>query len=170
MDLRYPIGKPDWKSPMADAHRASALRDIEALPGQLRAAVEGLSEAQLDTPYREGGWTIRQVVHHLADSHINSYLRVRFALTQENPTIMPYPEALWAELEDARCAPVELSLRLLEGLHARWHRLLAGLDEAGRARTMIHPENGAMTVEQVIALYAWHGRHHLAHIQNTFVS
>lgn len=170
MDLRYPIGKPDWKSPRSDAQRASDLSDLEALPEQLKAAVEGLTEEQLDTPYREGGWTVRQVVHHLADSHINSYLRVRFALTQESPTIMPYPEQIWAELEDARSAPVEHSLRLLEGLHARWHRLLASLDEAGRARTMVHPENGPMTVGQVITLYAWHGRHHLAHIRNIFVS
>ena len=151
---------------MADAQRASALSDIRALPGQLRAAVDGLTDTQLDTPYREGGWTVRQVVHHLADSHINSYIRVRFALTEQNPSIMPYDEAAWAELVDAKFAPLELSLSLLDGLHARWHQLLSGLDPAALARTLVHPANGPMTVGQVIALYSWHGRHHLAHILN----
>jgi uncharacterized damage-inducible protein DinB len=166
MDPRYPIGRPDWKSPLTDAQRASAINDIGALPAQLKAALAGLTQAQLDTPYREGGWTVRQVVHHLADSHINSYIRVRFALTENNPAIMPYDEAAWAELDDAKLAPVELSLSLLEGLHARWHRLLSGLDSTARARAFVHPANGPMTVDQVISLYSWHGRHHLAHIHN----
>lgn len=166
MDLRYPIGKPDWRRPLSDAELALALAGIRSLPEELREAVAGLSEAGLDMPYRPGGWTIRQVVHHLADSHMNAYIRVRFALTEDKPTIMPYDEAAWAELEDAKRAPVEPSLALLEGLHARWHRLLAGLDEAGLARTFIHPENGPMTAGQVIALYAWHGRHHVAQIRN----
>lgn len=165
MDLRYPIGKPDWKSPQTGAQREASLAEIRALPGELRSALAGLSEAQLDTPYRPGGWTVRQVVHHLADSHMNAYIRVRFALTGQNPTIMPYDEAAWAELEDARSAPVEISLALLDGLHARWHRLLAGLDQAALARTFFHPENGPVSVGQVIALYSWHGRHHLAHIR-----
>jgi uncharacterized damage-inducible protein DinB len=166
MDPRYPIGQPDWKTPLSDAQRASALSDIRTLPEQLSAALAGLTETQLDTPYREGGWTVRQVVHHLADSHMNSYIRVRFALTEDRPTIMPYDEVAWAELEDARLAPVDLSLSLLTGLHARWHRLLAGLDPAARARIMVHPSNGPMTVDQIISLYSWHGRHHLAHIRN----
>ncbi len=130
----------------------------------LRSAVKGLSDPQLDTPYRPGGWTVRQVVHHVPDSHLNSYTRVRLALTEDEPTIKPYLEDRWAELQDARSAPVEVSLRLLECLHARWIGLFRSLDEAQWKRTFRHPELGVVSLEKNAALYAWHGRHHVGHI------
>ncbi|HLI30711.1 MAG TPA: putative metal-dependent hydrolase, partial [Terriglobia bacterium] len=137
---------------------------IEEVPARLRAAVKGLSDAQLDTPYREGGWTVRQVVHHLADSHMNSYVRFRLALTESEPTIKTYDQTRWAELRDARTAPVEPSLALLESLHKRWVLLLKSLEAADFSRTFRHPDRGTMTLDQNLALYAWHGRHHVAHI------
>ena len=164
LDARYPIGKFSRPSSIAKEPREPWLRDLEQFPALLRAAVDGLDEAQLDTPYREGGWTIRQVVHHVADSHMHSYIRCKFALSMENPTIMPYAEEVWAEYADAARAPVELSLRLLECLHARWTMWLRSLGEEDFGRTLVHPENGPMTLGVVVALYAWHGRHHLAHV------
>ena len=130
----------------------------------MRSAVSGLSDAQLDTPYRDGGWTVRQVVHHVPDSHVNSYIRFKFALTENEPTIKPYDENLWATLIDATTLPVEPSLRLLEGLHERWAAFLRSLSEADVKRKFTHPEIGTITVDQYISLYAWHSKHHVAHI------
>jgi uncharacterized damage-inducible protein DinB len=160
---RYPIGRFD-RAAAATLDRKAAISILAALPENLRSAVSGLSDAQLDTPYREGGWTVRQVVHHLADSHLNAYARLRLALTEDWPTIKPYHEALWAELSDARTAPVQLSLDLLEALHARWVLLLEGLSPADWERGYDHPESGRQNVHQVVALYDWHSRHHLAQI------
>jgi uncharacterized damage-inducible protein DinB len=164
-DLRYPIGGFTWDGAMTEARRAACVGRIAAAPGRLRAAVAGLDERQLDTPYRPGGWTVRQVVHHVPDSHLNAYTRTRLALTEETPTIKPYEEARWAELPDARSAPIEMSLALLDALHARWVALLRGLGPAEGGRTFRHPEHGRlMTVDEVLALYAWHGEHHVAHV------
>ena len=164
-DLRYPIGAFAYDGAMTDARRAECVVRIAAAPSALRAAVAGLSEAQLDTPYRPEGWTVRQLVHHLPDSHINAYTRIRLALTEDTPTIKPYQEARWAELPDARSLPVAISLALLEALHARWVPLLQRLGAAEGARQFRHPEHGRlMTIDELIALYAWHGEHHTAHV------
>ena len=164
-DLRYPIGPFTYDGMMTDARRADCVARIASAPGRLRAAVEGLDEAQLDTPYRPGGWTVRQVVHHVPDSHVNAYTRMRLALTEDTPTIKPYEEARWAELPDARTLPVDISLALLEALHARWVPLLRGLSAADAARQFRHPEHGRlMTIDELFALYAWHGDHHVAHV------
>lgn len=164
-DLRYPIGNFAYDGAMTDARRAACVARIAAAPAALRAAVAGLSDAQLDTPYRPGGWTVRQVVHHVPDSHLNAYVRIRLALTEDTPTIKPYEEARWAELPDARTLPIEASLALLEGLHARWVALLRGLVAADGARQFHHPEHGRLiTVDELIAMYAWHGEHHVAHV------
>jgi hypothetical protein len=165
-DLRFPIGRFTPPATMRAEDRASWLRDLGELPTLLRRAVEGLTPEQLDTPYREGGWTARQVVHHLADSHINACIRFRLALTEDAPTIRPYDEAKWAELHDARSAPAEYSLVLLEALHARWIVLLSQLNDADWARTFRHPElDRVFTLHETLGLYAWHGRHHVAHIE-----
>ncbi len=144
--------------------RTAAIEDIAAAPAKLRAAVAGLSDAQLETPYREGGWSVRQVVHHVADSHINAYIRLRLALTETEPAIKPYEESVWAKLEDAAHAPVEISLKLLEPLHDRWVRLLRTVTPAQFGRTVRHPDFGLRNVDWLLFLYAWHGRHHTAHI------
>jgi uncharacterized damage-inducible protein DinB len=144
--------------------RTEAIREIAGTPERLRAAVKGLNDTQLQTPYRSGGWTVRQVVHHLADSHLNAYVRLRLALTESEPAIKPYEEGAWAKLEDAEHAPVEVSLRLIDPLHERWVRLLESLKAADYARTLRHPEHGVRTVDWLLFLYAWHGRHHTAHI------
>jgi len=139
--------------------------EIEELPAKLRVAVQGLNDEQLDTPYREKGWTLRQVVHHIADSHINSYVRFRWTLTEDKPTIKAYYEERWAELEDAKSAPIEISLQLIDSLHDRWARLLRSLDVNDLEKSFIHPESGSeVKLNTNIALYAWHCRHHLAHI------
>jgi hypothetical protein len=164
MDLRYPIGPFQYDGPLVAEQRQHLIDQIEAAPGTLRAAVEGLSPAQLDTPYRPGGWTVRQVVHHLPDSHLNSYMRFRLALTEDEPTIKPYFEDRWAELDDARHAPIDISLDLLESLHRRWVLLLRSLTVHHLARTFVHPELGIVSLDKNISLYAWHGRHHVAHI------
>ena len=165
MDLRYPIGKFEWPQTIASADLRAAIADIAAAPGQLRLAVAGLSERQLDTPYRPDGWTVRQVIHHVADSHINSYTRFRLALTEDEPTIKPYDEKRWANLADAATLPLESSFILLEGLHARWAALLDTLSPAEWVRTYRHPEHGAIRkLDETALLYAWHGRHHTAHI------
>ena len=144
--------------------RESMLTEIAETPARLREAVVGLDDAQLDTPYRPEGWTVRQVVHHLPDSHLNSYVRFKLAVTEDEPTIKAYDEAAWARLEDAQNAPIESSLELLESLHERWVRFLRSLGPNELARTFKHPEIGSVSVAQNIALYAWHGRHHVAHI------
>ena len=163
-DLAYPIGKFAWSGPAGAAGRARLIGAIAAAPAALRAAVSGLSEAQLDTPYRPGGWTVRQVAHHLPDSHVNAYVRFKLAVTEDAPTIKPYDEAAWATLADTRTVPVRTSLALLEALHERWVALLQSFDEAAWARTFVHPELGVVPLEKNLALYAWHGRHHVAHV------
>jgi len=163
-DLRYPIGKFVAPSEFSAADRAAFIGQIEELPARLRAAVSGLAEGQLDTPYRPEGWRVRQVVHHLADSHLNALVRFKLALTEDEPAIKTYEEDRWAELADARSAPVDLSLTLLESLHQRWLVLLRSLTDEQWARAFRHPEHGRIGLERTLALYAWHGRHHLAHI------
>ena len=163
-ELRYPIGQFSRTQIVSVNEFAQYINEIERLPFDLRKSVSGLSDSQLDTPYREGGWTIRQVVHHLFDSHVNSYMRLKLALTENNPTIRPYDEASWAELHDARQAPVDLSLGMIEGLHKRWMMNLRSLNSDQIARTYIHPESGLWRIDQNAAMYAWHGKHHLAHI------
>jgi hypothetical protein len=162
--LRYPIGGPKRAAPFTAQERSAAIEGIRQLPQGLRSAVAVLSEEQLETPYRPGGWTVRQLVHHVADSHMNSYIRVRLGLTEDWPTIIPYQETRWAELEDARAASVSTSLDLLQALHSRWAQLFASLDEQDWKRGYVHPESGRETLEQVVVLYDWHGRHHTAHV------
>lgn len=164
MDARYPIGKYSPPKDITADMRDKAIEEIAATPAQIRAAVHGLNDAQLETPYREGGWTVRQVSHHLPDSHMNAYIRWKFALTETEPTIKPYDEAAWANLEDAAHAPVEVSLKLLESLHERWVRLLRSLKPGDFAKTFVHPDHGVRTLDWMLFLYAWHGRHHEAHI------
>lgn len=164
-DPRYPIGRFVYEGPMTAAERAEAMDAIAAAPAALRAAVAGMTDADLDTPYRPGGWTVRQVVHHLPDSHMNAYVRLKLALTEDRPTIRPYDEARWAELPDSRDVPVEVSLSLLEALHLRWVALLRALPPESFDRTLIHPEwSEPMSLDRLVALYAWHGRHHVAHV------
>jgi uncharacterized damage-inducible protein DinB len=163
-DLRYPIGKFSYDGHLSEEQKRAFLDDLAQTPKNLRAAVQGLSEAQLDTPYRRGGWTVRQVVHHVPDSHLNSYVRFKLALTEDEPTIKPYAEDRWAQLADTKATPVEVSLTLLESLHDRWVRLLRSLTQDEWKRTFRHPEVGAMNLEKTLALYAWHGRHHVAHV------
>ncbi len=164
MDARYPVGPFVGRPASTREERAPLIRDLGALPADFRAALAGLSDAQLDTPYRAGGWTLRQVAHHLPDSHLNAYLRMKLALTEEAPTIKPYDEARWAELPDTTL-PVEVSLRLLEALHERWTSLLVSLHEADWQRGFVNPERGGVTpLGEALAMYVWHGRHHLAHV------
>lgn len=164
-DPRYPIGPFRFENNADRRQREQWIAEIAAAPGHLRAAVAGLNPPQLDTPYREKGWTVRQVVHHLPDSHLNAYSRIRLALTEDEPTIKPYDEARWAELPDARTAPVELSLALLESLHRRWVLLLRELSPGDFDSRYRHPEQGrSIGISEVLALYAWHGRHHVAQI------
>jgi DinB superfamily len=163
-DLRYPVGPFVAPTSFSAADRAAAIRTLAEFPARLRLATAGLSEAQLDTPYRPDGWTVRQVVHHAVDSHLNAYLRTKFALSEDHPTIKPYPEQIWAEMADARTAPVSMSLSLLDALHGRWIILLRSLAEAQFARTLLHPERGPMSIDDVLAMYEWHSRHHTAHI------
>ncbi|MDH3459173.1 MAG: bacillithiol transferase BstA [Gemmatimonadota bacterium] len=164
MDLRYPIGEFEMprRRLLPDA-RLIAIQEIAQAPAGLRSAVHGLSDDQLDTPYRPNGWTVRQVVHHLPDSHMNSYLRLKHALSEDVPTVRTYDEAAWAKLPDA-AGPIEGSLALLERLHARWVYLWERLAEPDWGRRLRHPEVGEMGVDELLALYAWHGRHHIAHI------
>lgn len=164
-DPRYPIGPFEFNRDTSEKAREQRIGEIAAAPAHLRAAVEGLSPEQLDTPYRAKGWTVRQVVHHLPDSHLNAYTRMKLALTEDVPTIKPYEEARWAELPDARSGPVELSLSLLEHLHQRWVLLLRQLGPADFRRRFRHPEHGRIfELDESVALYAWHGQHHVAHV------
>jgi uncharacterized damage-inducible protein DinB len=163
-DLRYPIGKFSYDGSLTEDQKQKFLDDIAQAPANLRAAVKGLSQQQLDTPYRPGGWTVRQVAHHVPDSHLNAYVRFKLALTEEEPTIKPYAEDRWAELADTQATPVEVSLAMLDSLHDRWVRLLRSLKPEDWKRTFRHPEMGVMNLERTLALYAWHGRHHVAHI------
>jgi hypothetical protein len=162
--LRFPVGTLSFDPDVTQDTRRAFIRQIADTPSALRAAVSGLTDAQLDTPYRPGGWTVRQVVHHLPDSHMNAYIRFKLALTEHNPTIKPYNEAAWAQVADTARTPPEVSLQLLEALHQRWAVLLESLQPADYARPLQHPESGAMTIDRLLQIYAWHGRHHVAHI------
>lgn len=164
-DPKYPIGTfRSVKRPLTEGERRDRIDTLRSLPSRLRGAVDGLSDFQLDTPYRDGGWTVRQLVHHVADSHVNAYVRFKLAATEEHPTVKPYDEKRWTETAEARRLPLAPSLAILEGLHARW---CAHLDELGPrdfARTLRHPDLGDVTVDFLLELYAWHGAHHTAHV------
>jgi len=164
-DLRYPIGKFDRsKGPNTTEERKQLIESIAEMPEHLKQAVTGLTVKQLETPYREGGWTVRQVVHHLADSHMSAYARYKLALTEDNPAVSGFKEAAWAELADSRVTPVDVSLALVENLHARWVVLLRSLKAADWERTLNHSQAGLMSLDLMLGLYAWHGAHHVAHI------
>ena len=164
-DLRYPTGRFTPKgAPLTGAERADFIAAVTALPGQLREAVAGLTDAQLDTPYRDEGWSSRQIAHHIADSHLNAFVRFKLALTEDVPTIKPYAQEAWAVQADVRGVPVGASLMIVEGLHQRWGRLLAGLTPEGFARRLAHPEIGEIDLDFLLSLYAWHGRHHVTQI------
>jgi uncharacterized damage-inducible protein DinB len=163
MDPRYPIGQFQMPAQVTPARRAQAIDEVASAPTKLREAVKGLSDAQLDTPYRDGGWTVRQVVHHVPDSHMNAYIRLRLALTEDKPTIKPYEEARWAELADAKL-PLEVSQTLLDCVHTRWDAVWRSLQAEQFARQLIHPDHGERTVDWLLFVYEWHGKHHTAHI------
>jgi uncharacterized damage-inducible protein DinB len=163
-DLRYPVGKFERPASLSPEQRSAAIAAIAATPAKLRSAVRGLSDTQFDTPYRPGGWTVRQVVHHVPDSHSNAYTRFKLALTEDVPTIKPYDENAWAHLDDTRTTPIEISLTMVDALHDRWVRLLQSIPPGDFARKLNHPENGMMNLDQLLALYAWHGDHHVGHI------
>lgn len=163
MDLRYPIGTFQFEGEMSREVISEWIKEIEELPGLLKEAVKGLDENQLNTPYRSDGWTVRQVIHHLADSHMNAYIRLKLALTEDSPVVKTYDETKWAELADYQFS-VGSSLMLLEGLHARWAALLRNLSPSDLKKTFTHPELGEVLIHNNIGMYAWHGRHHLAHI------
>jgi uncharacterized damage-inducible protein DinB len=163
-DLRYPIGKPEHQ-PYSEELRQAWINDIKFLPQLLENALLNLDEAQLQTPYREGGWTVHQVAHHIADSHINAYCRFKLGLTEDNPTIRPYEEKLWAELNDVKILPVNISVTLLYAMHIRWYVMISELTEADWQRTVYHPQQEKkLTLWQLLCIYAWHGKHHVAHI------
>lgn len=163
-DLRYPIGKRVPRTSFTTESRATAIQTIADTPARLSKAVSGLTESHLDTPYRPGGWTVRQVVHHVADSHMNAYVRTRLALTEDNPPVKPYDEAKWAELPDSTTLPIEGSLQIIAALHARWVHLLRALPPEQLSRTMHHPEHGSLSLDALLEIYAWHGPHHTAHV------
>lgn len=163
-DLRYPVGKFHFPESVSAEARKTFIGQIADTPERLRRALAGLSEEQLETRYRPGGWTVRQVVHHLPDSHMNSYVRFKLAVTEDEPAIKAYDEARWAELEDARSGSIETSLALLEALHRRWTVFLRSLSPEQFGRKLLHPQLGPVTLDQNLALYAWHGRHHVAHV------
>lgn len=164
MDARYPIGKMEMPKEITATKRQEAIASIAVTPRNLREAVRGLNDAQLDTPYREGGWTVRQVVHHVPDSHMNAYVRLKLALTEVAPTIKPYDENTWAQLADSKGAPIEASQRLLEALHERWDRVWRSLKPEDFLRVFVHPDHGERTIDWLLFVYEWHGRHHAAHI------
>lgn len=163
-DPRYPVGRLKRTERLSPEERKEAIAVLEAAPVRLREAVQGLTADQLDTPYREGGWTVRQVAQHVADSHLNAYLRMRLVLTEDEPVVRGYDERLWSDLPDAREAPVEPSLAILEGVHTRLAYLLGELDEESFARRFVHPEGYAGTLDTLLSMYAWHARHHTAHV------
>jgi uncharacterized damage-inducible protein DinB len=162
-DPRYPIGKFSYSGPLSPEQTKQYLKDVEETPARLREAVAGLNNQQLDTPYREGGWTVRQLAHHVPDSHMNAYIRFKLALTEDVPTIKPYIQDRWAQLPDSK-APIDVSLTLLDCVHQRWMMVLHSLGAPDWKRTFNHPEMGPMTLDKTLALYSWHGRHHVAHV------
>jgi hypothetical protein len=166
-DLRYPVGTFEWNPPQTEEQsakdRVQYIDVLAKLPGAMRTAVMGLGPEQLDTPYRPEGWTVRQVVHHVPDSHMNAYIRFKLALTEEQPAIKAYDQAAWAKLHDSS-APIEVSLQLLAALQSRWVDVLHGMRASDFGRTLYHPEHGVLTLDRMLALYAWHSNHHLAHI------
>jgi len=164
-DLRYPVGPFSKPVSLSPGERRADIAEIATTPAKLRAAVAGLTEAQLDTAYRPGGWTVRQVVHHVPDSHLNAYVRFKLALTEDHPTIRPYDQDLWARLPDSS-GPIDVSLSLLDAVHRRWVVVLNAIADTGWSRTFYHPESGDLRLDQVLAMYAWHGRHHVAHIMS----
>ena len=164
MDAKYPIGDFEMPAQVTPARRQQAIEEIASAPAKLRAAVKGLNDAQLDTPYRDGGWTVRQVVHHVPDSHMNAYVRLKLALTEDKPTIKPYDEAKWAELADSKTTPIEVSQALLDAVHTRFVNLWRSLKTEDFAKKLIHPDRGERTVDWLLFLYEWHGKHHTAHI------
>lgn len=166
-DLRFPIGRFVPPGDPTPDSRAQAIDAIADAPARLRSAVAGLDEDQLDTPYRPGGWTLRQVVHHVPESHMNAYIRTKLALTETAPVIKPYDEAAWSSLPDNTIVPVDVSLDLLDALHRRWVALLRAMNPADFGREYVHPESGTHTLDHLVALYAWHGRHHVAHLTST---
>ena len=163
-DLRYPTGKLSIDPNPTPAARRACIAAIASAPAELRAAVHGLTDRQLDTPYRPGGWTVRQVVHHVPDSHMNAYIRFKLALTEDSPTIKPYDEAAWARLADTALTPPDVSLALLDALHSRWVALLNSMTAEDFARPLQHPEHGKLTLDWMLQQYAWHGRHHAGHV------
>lgn len=164
-DPRYPISPAPQIRTLTPEQRQAHLAQLAALPDEFAAALAGLSDAQLDTPYRAGGWTLRQLAHHVADSHLNIYLRTKLALTEDRPTIKPYDENAWAELPDSRL-PIPPSLDILRGVHIRWAALLEHLSEGDWQKTFLHPENGETSLDWALSLYVWHGKHHTVHILN----
>lgn len=164
MDLRFPVGQFEWPASVTVEDRERAIATLAAAPAAFREAVQGLTDEQLDTRYREGGWTLRQVIHHMPDSHMNSYCRFKFALTEDQPSLKAYPEDLWAELADGKTGPVETSLGLLENLHRRWIILLKSMSDQEFARSFRHSQHGLIRLDSTLMLYDWHSRHHAAHI------
>ena len=163
-DLRYPVGEFQKRDKLSSAERREMIDQIAATPARLREAARGLDPQQLDTPYRDGGWTVRQVVHHLPDSHLNAYTRLKLALTEHEPVIKPYDEAAWAKLPDSQQVPIETSLVLLETVHERFVTILRAMSEQQFERKFTHPDHGLMTLDWLVAMYAWHGRHHVGHV------
>lgn len=165
--LRYPVGRmPRGAAPLDARTREALIGILEALPGRLRTLVSGLTDAQLDTPYRPNGWTVRQVVHHVPDSHMNAYIRMKLAVTEDQPNVKTYEEARWAELPEAKSGHIAMSLDLLDALHRRWVAFLQALPEREFAKTFLHPEWGAVSIDEALSMYAWHCRHHAEHIRN----
>ena len=166
-DIRYPVGPCVWSAELSTEQKRQHLHDIAEMPTKLRAAVAGLAPQHLDIPYREGGWSIRQIVHHIPESHMNSYLRFKLALTEIQPTVKPYDEKLWAEMPDSRSAPIGMSLDLVDALHRRWTLVLNNMTDADFEKTLRHPEIGVLNLKSVLAIYGWHSRHHVAQIVAT---
>ena len=164
MDAKYPIGDFAMPAQVTPTRRQQAIEEIASTPAKLRAAVKGLNDAQLDTPYRDGGWTVRQVVHHVPDSHMNAYVRLKLTLTEDKPTIKPYDEAKWAELADSKTTPIEVSQALLDGVHTRFVNLWRSLKTEDFAKILIHPDHGERALDWLLFVYEWHGKHHTAHI------
>lgn len=166
-DPRYPIGRFEAPGAISESERTRLIEIVASAPGRLRDAVQGMTAQQLDTPYRKGGWTVRQVIHHVPESHMHAYIRFKLALTEDDPVVKPYNEAAWARLHDVPDTPVDTSLALLDCLHRRWVILMRGMSDEEWRKRYIHPESdrGSMVLDYVLAMYAWHGEHHIAHVR-----